>query len=734
MFSGTITAVSTGLLTSVDIDSTIASLPLWSNKLDGYAYYRGTAVLKVVLNAQPFQAGRVILHFLPNTSYRGAAFVNLHNANFTQITQQHSVELDFRETSAVLKAPYRGPQMWAGRNFYSSDWGTFYLTVLSPLQTGTGSTSVDYSVYLSFEDFEVAGPIIGEMGDVVAKKKSLVVKERKNLASHSGRISGTLEKLKAPLEYFRFIPGSDFVISGAQSALSGFAGILDVFGWSRPINPNVSSVMKFHNNYKGTNFNGSNDSDVLALDAMSQIMPLQGASSLDEMSFSYLKRIPAYVEKFTITSTSPGTILYSKILRLENLVSSYNKTVSTKTYTYYTAPPFVWLSRYFAYYRGSIHITLKFVKTCFHTGRIMISYSPIGSTAASVYNTSYILREVIDIREHNEITLRLPWLRPEAYLSTRGSNVTNMNMGRLEILTVNGLDNPATVANNIECLVYYSAGEDFELAKPIATDSVVIAEIGDEECTRSMEVGVIGSYPVQEPSLAFVQSCIGETFVSLKQLLSCARPLRMITPWNSLFAGYYNINLWPWGTGYPVPNGLADQVFTNPPLGGDYLTDFASGFAFYRGSIRLVAPQHTSTYGAMFCFLIRRWYSALTETAKALNFTAIPASFTGGAGTTTVANPNSRCMQLPLSVKTTLGGMYDVLVPFSNSMPFAITKVTTPNDPGVSIDNFSLGPVDTTLQISISSSALTDVNFMMRAGGDDFELFGFFGFLPFTCY
>jgi hypothetical protein len=304
-------------------------------------------------------------------------------------------------------------------------------------------------------------------------------------------------------------------------------------------------------------------------------------------------------------------------------------------------------------------------------------------------------------------------------------------MGYLSVIAVNGIDCPATVASTIDCLVYFNAGEDFELAKPVPADTFVVAEMGDQECTREMEVGVIGGYPVNSPSIAFVQSCMGEAFVSLKQLLVSSRPVRMITPWASLFAGYHSINLWPWGTGFPAPNGVADEVFTLPTMGGDYLSELSSGYAFYRGGIRLSSPQHTSSYGAVYAFLIRKFYTTLTNNIKALNFVALPASLTGGPGGIN-SDPNSRNFQVPLQVKTTFGGQYDLLIPYSHGFPFSLTRITTPNSPNV-ID-LSFGPVDSSLQISISTSALTDVNFLMRSGADDYELFGFVGFLPYTSF
>jgi hypothetical protein len=52
-------------LTSFSIGEELLQDTFWRNKIQGYRYIRGTAVIRLVANAQPFQAGRLLLHSLP---------------------------------------------------------------------------------------------------------------------------------------------------------------------------------------------------------------------------------------------------------------------------------------------------------------------------------------------------------------------------------------------------------------------------------------------------------------------------------------------------------------------------------------------------------------------------------------------------------------------------------------------------------------------------------------------
>lgn len=70
--------------------------------------------------------------------------------------------------------------------------------------------------------------------------------------------------------------------------------------------------------------------------------------------------------------------------------------------------PVAGLANVFAYYRGSLIFTFKLAKTRFHTGRLLIAFSPgtdivdlLGNRSTTAVNsmttTNYLHREFVDI-------------------------------------------------------------------------------------------------------------------------------------------------------------------------------------------------------------------------------------------------------------------------------------------------------------------------------------------------
>lgn len=144
--SGTITASETfgELLISGSILSLLKSKRLWLDKIRGYKFVRGTCVLCVVLNAQPFQQGRLCLSFLPQYTQKVAFSPKegVRLRGMCQRTQSPNVEIDFRDGSGELRIPYIAPSLWCdwirdhsttatlGESY---DWGDYFLSVLSPI-------------------------------------------------------------------------------------------------------------------------------------------------------------------------------------------------------------------------------------------------------------------------------------------------------------------------------------------------------------------------------------------------------------------------------------------------------------------------------------------------------------------------------------------------------------------------------------------------------------------------
>lgn len=699
---------------------------LWYNKISGYKMFRGTACLKLVVNAQPFQAGRLLLHFLPleknMTAYSGT-YTALHNFNLTTKTVQPCVELDIQNGVATLEMPYVSPTMWLSRDT-PYDWGTAYLTVLSPIAS-VAATTINYTLYLYFKDFECAAPIFGPEMNAPMLKTQRAERKRTKV---SGVVSGLLDTADTAVNLI-----TDVVSLGTPSGLlGGAAEIAGLFGWSRPHDTKGTTVVKSNSYHQAFNYNGTNASDVLAMDALNEVAPMTSfaGSEVDEMSFNYLKTIPALIASVYWSESTPvDSLVYNKGLSMPEFTTIANTPSGSGVIATITGPPFAYLSRFFQYYRGSVVLTIKIVKTQYHSGRLQAEYIPsVNNLPGSANQAAWIYRDVIDVSESDTFSFTLPYMHAYPFLSTGWSRANNptVSFGVFRLRVVTPLVAASTVNGGINLLVYASAGEDFSLTalRPVSTQSFQPEMNTDDARTE----GPIGGAPVPIASTVPHMLSTGEVFTSLKQLCQLARPL--YGPYNvaempdSPCAGY---QMSPYTTG--ICRNVPDPITNTPALktslvGGDYLAELSSGFVFSRGGIRVICPQSDAD-ATCTTYLTDRKLLTITNVVGFAD--PLP-----GVKTEFISLGTSADMCVPMSVRPMSGGAMDTIVPHYGQGPMRLNFIST-----VSPDNYV--PTDAftpphMLNFAIPLTVVPKLVYPnpLRAGADDFALGYFVGFPPWT--
>jgi len=245
--------------------------------------------------------------------------------------------------------------------------------------------------------------------------------------------------------------------------------------------------------------------------------------------------------------------------------------------TWKQGSPVFALSQMFSHWRGSFRLRMKFVKTQFHTGRLQITWTP-GHTALTApdLNTSILsLREIVDIRFCDEVSLELPYLITSPYLPISNVGTTaNSYSGRLDVLVLNELRAPETVSSSIEVLMFWSAGNDFEMNgadaggryfPPYKAHAVPVLD------------SVIGDQSIPSKNCSPADECFGEYFVSVKQLL---QRYTTFTHPNTLSTSQGIA--WPWYAGI-VGSNSSGVISTT---GGDFFCLAAAMYGFYRGGMR----------------------------------------------------------------------------------------------------------------------------------------------------
>lgn len=725
--SGEITGVSPGSSFFFrSIAQELMSNPLWRDKLKGYRYLRGTAVLRLVINSQPFQAGRLIMHVLPcqiQKSLVDPTYLS-HNDSLTQITCHPSVEIDMRDTAVELKIPYVTPSLWFDTLEYVRnpslptwfDWGTVYLTVLSSLRSNS-VTNVGYSLYLSFEDVELAAPIKPESS--VRDGKKIVSVERKNLARPNGKISSTLEALRTPAQIFSKVPIIGGAAAMADTVLDGLSSVASIFGFSKPIDMTPPTVVIQNSGRTMGNFNGSFAGDVLALDAGNQLPALTNfaGTEKDEMSFSYLKRIPAWITSFTWdTSQLEGSQIFELNMNPVGLNSRRNYTVNSQNYATVYYPPFAHIARLFEYYRGGVEITMKFIKTQYHSGRVVISYSP-GTGTLNINDTDYVYREIVDLRESSEVTLRIPYM-----FSTPFVPVNSVN-GVLRVHVLNDLKAASTVSSEIEVLVYAAGAEDFELAVPAPPQFSVVAESGDS--LPLVSKGIAG-VDIPPPSFLPAESSIGEVFASIKQLFNCSRVWSATGNFRNasingsnnpamIFKPFFH------GIRRPVPASTSPGSYNNARVVSDYFSELATGFVFERGGMRFSNPASSTAVGFAAANLVRRLDFLNYISVQAYNIYSPPI---GGIYSSLALVADQYLSNT--FYKNTIQGVFDFIVPHYSQTHMRMVRTYT-DDTTPFVDSLDYPKLDA--QIVLRAQTQDAAPVILRAAADDYAVGYFIGFL-----
>lgn len=724
------------ILEAEDIAPNLEAQTMWTRKLEGFNLIRGKAKVKVVINANPFQQGRLLIHYLPCYSHINASMPSypaIHNLNLTQMTQQPCVELDCRDASAEIEIPYITPSNWYDRAAGHYDWGRVYLTVLSPLNVGSGgTTSVEYTMFLSFDDFEFAAPTYNAQGPPHVRNASVVRgKDRKYVKyTAQGPADGEALRDAGPVE--SFANGVTYVANALSDVpfLGAFAqpvaaissvvsGVASIFGWSKHLEdkPAMPVIQRPFRNM--CNMDGAATSEIYALTGANRLAVLPGfaGTDLDEMSFAFLKKIPAFISSFSWAVTDVTTTnLFTLPIAPSAFLAFGTITNGSYDYNYSYGPPFTYLSNLFRHYRGDIELTFKFIKTDYHTGRIVIHFDPVD--ASTTYGQSiYQFREIIDLRTSSEVTFRVPFLKAFEYLNV------NEPLGTITMDVVNELRVPQTAAQSIQVLVYANAADNFELQIPRDSAKVPFCAQGPRDGVNSRTELVskpIGNAPA--PSSININdsaSCIGEHFLSIKQLLNSSRRFQIPTVTDSELKN--DARIWPFGIGLCKSANAVEPTFGN--FLGDYLSYLAPGYVFSRGGIRL----HYALNGANGSMDTNMIFDSSSTPFVVIN-SSVDGSLTNGNNygpISLTANRNNLGFETVFTSNN--GSTTDVMIPHYGRTPVRLNYCQTDN-----ADTLPFLPdVPRTLIQNKNIGSIVDTNSTVyRSTADDYQLGFFIGFPP----
>lgn len=725
--------VSKTVLTSGLVSYPLENIQIWKNKLEGFGLIRGTAVIRIVINANPFQQGKLILSFVPGAASDNPVVYRYHA--LASITQLPNVEIDCRDAACVMEIPYIAPTEYfalhAADDYYG--WGSYTLNVLSPLQVGSGGeTLVHWTMYMHFEDVELAAPIAPQSSGNVAggarPRRSKMVSTRTEATSiaSGSPVSSALLVAADVAGRLAGIPAISALAAPASWMARGAAGVASWFGWAKPLDDRPTAKVSRLNLGGMPNATGVSGASNLGLyhDSTLAVLPSMAGNDFDEMSFNYLKVRKAYVGEVQWNVTDgEGTLLLSSNTDLpgEDYTTPDGDVVQY-------LPPYAYITKFFRAWRGSVVYTFKFVKTDFHSGRLSITFTPYPANEdPSLVNSTLCLREIIDVRGKSEFSISVPYLLHTAYQRP------GLPSGTLTIRVLNELRAPTTVSSYVTMLIYMAAGDDYEVAIPGSGSTAplpMVPQIGgvDASADQMIVSGVVGGYDITPINMEPSSQCVGEMFTSVKQLITKYTPMVTAADIASTTA---SIGVYPFVMQTCFRSSITENN-VQPPLTGDALSYFALGYAFFRGGVKILDCPDVTTAQTPVVMEAALSFSETDPDGAVREVLAVDTDFSNFFNakqnllTVSLAAVQVKCLNAH-QVFDPINGL-EVSVPYYCRTRMSLTR-------GGFWDSPSYTPkyLDTPqpyLRIQRKAGQATFVHKLYRACADDFQLAYFLGFPP----
>jgi hypothetical protein len=504
-------------------------------KLQGFRYLRCKLKVQIQINAQPMNAGGLILWFNPleeQLAYNPSSFQHLGG----RMGYPHVIYRCGEATAIELTVPFFGLVSHFDLVRAFGAQGVVRLSVISAL---TGSDDVDGACFVWAEDIDVSMPT-GHPLTLTGLAQAGAAAERKR----PGNVETTARALAGVASTLSSVPViGDFAKIG-NTVLGAVGGVASMFGWSKPADPEfVMTVNPVFARHMG-NYNGDSKTKMLALDTKNTTnIPTDIFNTTeDEMSFRHILNRPVYIDRFKFAGTaSQGTLLWSWPAE----PGACNKTLlpiapdptdaiqRSESYLSY-------LSTCAMYWRGGLKYHLKCFKTSFHSGRLRLTYVP-GAEESTVYSSIDLNKcysRIYDLRADSDIEFTIPytyfqpwkpteWTFPPSTASYALNKCYSVPQGMIYVSVLNALRNPTTVESEVEFLALVSADDDFQFAVPYANNHVkVISRAQDavpSSFTGRAQSGQL--VPTTKTDIDVNAASIGEAFTGFRQWLKRYHPL-----------------------------------------------------------------------------------------------------------------------------------------------------------------------------------------------------------------
>jgi hypothetical protein len=459
-------------LAQIDLPTDIWSVPVWADKLKNFRFFRCTVNFVFLVNASPFDTGRLYALWSPFNAYAG---VRRPAATRTNVTGYTGVEIDLGNQETVeFKIPFVSWLSHMDQTTANNIFGSMILTVLTPFQsTNAGSSaSIDIQMYLTDVDLTIPTPVPtlpmlaqmnGEenegLSKVVVGTAAKVVKEASNLVNKPVKtpapVPGWVENLAAPL--------------------------LSNIGFSKPVN--YSNVSPFENipgkgyTHVEDVFNGVTVG-AMPNNQLEDDMSTFG-TTVDEMNFAHVCARSVWYQSFSwALSAQARDLLY--LIDVSPGVCGSDTWPSGSSYDVNLNPtPMAWVAGFHQFWRGSLIYRFSAVKNAFYSGRLRFVFFPgYRSFDVGDYNSLNVHAAyswIWDLKLDSDLEITIPYQNNAQWSDVRlfrpvrpNTNYPTLDSitGVLAVFVDNPLRAPSTCPSTVNINCYIRGGHDLEFAIP----------------------------------------------------------------------------------------------------------------------------------------------------------------------------------------------------------------------------------------------------------------------------
>ncbi|APG78450.1 hypothetical protein 2 [Wuhan millipede virus 3] len=427
-FTWTKTSVRGQALKTYRFPDALLNLAPIAAKTRNFFGFRAGVELVVLVNKQPFQAGNLMISYLPNARYNTLKH-DLHRRNEGIVMRSGCprTNLDLMDgTRANLEVPYVSPFVYYNLLTKEGTIGDFAISVYSPLTDVAASGTVSVQVMARFIKPELAFPTglvpatYNPLSEISSQLLRVDTEDRAKIRKAQTELQKLLDKIDGTMAHQ---VGNQNTMNFKQKAL-----------------PNM------------TNSDGSEFSHNLSISKNNSLKSASlGHAGPSEMDIKHILAIPCFHNYFNISkSQAGGTSVFSTLVG-PTVLPNYTSTLGT---------PIDYLNFFanmFQKWRGSIKYSFRAVKTQFHSCRIRVWFCP-GATEQSGVDRNACYSKIVDLKELNTFEFEVPFVYPQPWLNTF---TAPNSLGVLGVDILNALVAPDTVADNFDVIVERSMGSDF---------------------------------------------------------------------------------------------------------------------------------------------------------------------------------------------------------------------------------------------------------------------------------